>query len=56
MYGRWVAKGWAQINNYNSVFGQTYSFGPHDHTGASGTILSVVKDGRWRTMGETITY
>ncbi len=44
------------INNYNSVFGQTYSFGPHDHTGASGTILSVVKDGRWRTMGETITY
>ncbi len=44
------------INNYNSVFGQSYSFGPHDHTGASGTILSVVKDGRWRTIGETIAY
>jgi branched-chain amino acid transport system substrate-binding protein len=45
-----------QITDYTDIFGYNISFGPNDHKGVDESILSVVKDGRWKTLATTISY
>lgn len=44
------------ITDYTDIFGYHLSFGPNKHGGVSESILSVVKDGRWITLAQSITY
>jgi branched-chain amino acid transport system substrate-binding protein len=44
------------IRDYEDIFGYRLSFGPDDHKGVSESTLSQVKDGRWHTLAESITY
>lgn len=44
------------ITDYTDVFGYHLSFGPKDHKGVSESVLSVVRDGRWHTVAESVSY
>lgn len=44
------------IHDYEDIFGYRLSFGPDDHKGVSESTLSQVRDGRWHTLAESITY
>ena len=44
------------IAAYRDIFGYRLTFGPQDHKGVDESILSVVKDGRWVTLAESIRY
>ena len=44
------------INDYTDIFGYQVVFGPDDHKGVSESALSVVRDGRWVTLGTSIAY
>ena len=44
------------INQYTDLFGYSIEFGPDDHSGVSESVLSVVEDGRWKTLATAISY
>ena len=44
------------IEEYEDIFGNHLSFGPNKHKGVSESTLSQIKDGRWHTLAESITY
>jgi branched-chain amino acid transport system substrate-binding protein len=44
------------ITDYEDIFGYKLSFGPNDHKGVSESTLSQVRDGRWHTLAESISY
>jgi branched-chain amino acid transport system substrate-binding protein len=44
------------IRDYEDLFGYTLTFGPDDHKGVSESTLSQIKDGRWHTLAESISY
>lgn len=44
------------IHDYEDIFGYRLSFGPDDHKGVSESTLSQIKDGRWHTLAESISY
>ena len=44
------------IDNYQDIFGYQIQFGPGDHKGVSESLLSVVEDGKWKTLATAITY
>jgi branched-chain amino acid transport system substrate-binding protein len=44
------------ITDYRDIFGYRLVFGPGDHKGVSESVLSVVEDGRWKTLATAITY
>ena len=44
------------ISNYTGIFGYEVAFGPDDHKGVSESALSVIRDGRWVTLGTSIRY
>ena len=44
------------ITEYQDLFGYNLAFGPRDHKGVSESILSVVRNGRWETLAESISY
>lgn len=44
------------ISDYTDIFGYHLSFGPNKHGGVSESTLSIVKDGRWLTLAQSITY
>jgi branched-chain amino acid transport system substrate-binding protein len=48
--------GMESITDYVDMFGYPVSFGPGDHKGVSQSVLSVVEDGRWKTIAEAISY
>jgi branched-chain amino acid transport system substrate-binding protein len=35
------------LHDFTDIYGNTYSFGPHQHHGSTRAFLAVVKDGRW---------
>ena len=45
-----------EIDAYQDLFGYKLAFGPRDHKGVSESVLSVVKNGRWETLAESISY
>ncbi len=44
------------INDYQDLFGYRVEFGPGDHSGVSESVLSVVENGRWKTLATAISY
>jgi branched-chain amino acid transport system substrate-binding protein len=44
------------ISDYTDIFGYHLSFGPNKHGGVSESTLSIVKDRRWVTLAESISY
>lgn len=44
------------IHDYQDIFGYRLSFGPDDHEGVSESTLSQIKNGRWHTLAESISY
>ena len=44
------------INDYTDIFGYSLQFGPGDHNGVSESVLSVVENGRWKTLATAISY
>jgi branched-chain amino acid transport system substrate-binding protein len=44
------------IDDYTDIFGYRVSFGPGQHKGVSESQLSQIKDGRWHTLEQSITY
>ncbi len=44
------------ITEYQDLFGYHLAFGPGDHKGVSASVLSVVRNGRWETLAESISY
>ena len=44
------------IENYQDIFGYQIQFGPGDHKGVSESLLSVVEDGKWKTLATAISY
>ncbi len=44
------------ISDYQDIFGYRVQFGPGDHNGVSESVLSVVEDGRWKTLATAISY
>ena len=44
------------ITDYEDIFGYKVSFGPDKHQGVTESMLSQVKDGRWRTLEESVRY
>jgi branched-chain amino acid transport system substrate-binding protein len=44
------------IHDYEDIFGYRLSFGPDDHKGVSESTLSQIRDGRWHTLAESISY
>ena len=44
------------INDYQDIFGYQIQFGAGDHKGVSESLLSVVEDGKWKTLATAITY
>ena len=51
-----LVAGLEAIENYEDIFGYRLSFGPDDHKGVSESTLSQIRDGRWHTLAESITY
>jgi branched-chain amino acid transport system substrate-binding protein len=48
--------GMESITEYTDLFGYTLGFGPEDHKGVESSALSVVREGRWTTAEESVTY
>jgi len=44
------------ISDYTDLFGYRLSFGPDDHQGVKESALSTVVNGRWQSMGESVSY
>lgn len=44
------------ITDYTDIFGYRISFGPDDHKGVNESVLSVVQDGKWKTLATAISY
>ncbi len=44
------------FTDYQDMFGYKLSFGPNDHKGVGESILSVIRDGRWVTLAESVSY
>ncbi len=44
------------ITDYQDIFGYRIQFGPDDHKGVSESLLSVVEDGKWKTLATAISY
>ncbi|MDA0791814.1 MAG: ABC transporter substrate-binding protein [Proteobacteria bacterium] len=44
------------IDDYQDIFGYRIVFGPGDHKGVDESVLSVVENGRWKTLATTIGY
>ena len=44
------------ITDYQDIFGYQIQFGPGDHKGVSKSLLSVVEDGKWKTLATAISY
>ncbi|MFQ5353272.1 MAG: ABC transporter substrate-binding protein, partial [Candidatus Binatia bacterium] len=44
------------ITDYQDLFGYNLAFGPGDHKGVSASVLSVVRNRRWETLAESISY
>ena len=44
------------ITDYKDLFGYPVQFGPGDHKGVSESVLSVVENGRWKTLATAISY
>lgn len=44
------------IHDYEDIFGYRLSFGPNDHKGVSESTLSQIRNGRWHTLAESISY
>lgn len=44
------------ITDYTDLFGYRVEFGPDDHKGVSESVLSVVENGRWKTLATAISY
>jgi branched-chain amino acid transport system substrate-binding protein len=44
------------ITDYQDIFGYQIQFGPGDHKGVSESLLSVVEDGKWKTLATAISY
>jgi len=44
------------ITDYEDIFGYRIQFGPGDHKGVSESILSVVENGKWKTLATAISY
>ena len=44
------------ITEYQGIFGYNLAFGKDDHKGVSESVLSVVRNGRWETLAESISY
>ncbi len=44
------------MDDYTDIFGYRLSFSPDDHAGVFESTMSVIKDGRWHKMAESITY
>ncbi len=51
-----LVKAIESIDSYTDIFGYTVSFGPDKHSGASESVLSQVRDGRWVKLTEAIGY
>lgn len=41
------AKAMESIHDFHDIFGNSFSFGPYQHHGATSAYLAVVEDGRW---------
>lgn len=48
--------GMEAITDYTDLFGYKVSFGPGDHQGVSESVLSIVRDGRWQTVEQSVSY
>lgn len=44
------------IDDYEDIFGYRVSFGPGQHKGVTESALAQIKDGRWHTLKESISY
>jgi branched-chain amino acid transport system substrate-binding protein len=44
------------MDDYEDIFGYRLSFSPEDHSGVFESTLSIVRDGRWHKLAESITY
>ena len=44
------------ITDYTDIFGYRVEFGEGDHKGVSESILSVVENGRWKTLARAVSY
>jgi branched-chain amino acid transport system substrate-binding protein len=44
------------VTDYTDIFGYRLEFGPGDHKGVSESVLSVVENGRWKTIAASVTY
>lgn len=44
------------ITDYEDIFGYRVQFGPGDHNGVSESVLSVVENGKWKTLATAISY
>ncbi|MBT6664777.1 MAG: ABC transporter substrate-binding protein [Gammaproteobacteria bacterium] len=44
------------ITDYQDIFGYQIQFGPGDHKGVSESLLSVVENGKWKTLATAISY
>lgn len=44
------------ITDYTDIFGYRIAFGPDDHKGVNESVLSVVQDGKWKTLATAISY
>ena len=44
------------MSEYTDIFGYTLTCGPEDHKGVDGSVLSQIQDGRWVTLGTSISY
>jgi branched-chain amino acid transport system substrate-binding protein len=48
--------GMESIAEYTDLFGYSLGFGPRDHKGVESSALSIVRNGRWITAEESVTY
>lgn len=44
------------IDEYTDLFGYRVSFGPNKHGGATESVLTQVKDGRWVALEQAVSY
>ncbi len=44
------------MSDYEDIFGYRLSFGPDDHVGVDESVLVTVRDGRWVTLEESVSY
>ena len=49
-------KAMESITDYTDIFGYRVQFGPGDHKGVSESVLSVVENGRWKTLATAVEY